>query len=134
MGVGNAAVPETPCTSNGDPAGGRELMTTRATPVRGRVGLTVLVVGALLLTQPVSWAATYTSPRPLNLNDVYQLNVDSATGDEGTTQPKTDANNGLNGDNPYFQRTNVARAHLGGCLERYWDTSSYQESGEPGPA
>ncbi len=28
----------------------------------------------------------------------------------------------------------MARAHLGGCPERYWYTSSYQESGEPDPA
>jgi hypothetical protein len=79
-------------------------------------------------------AATYTSPQQLNLNDVYQLNADGATGDEATTEPKTDLNNGQNGDNPYFQRTNVARAHLGGCSGRYWYTSSYQEAGEPDPA
>lgn len=79
-------------------------------------------------------AATYTSPRQLGLNDVYQLNVDAATGDEATTEPKTDLNDGQNGDNPYFQRTNVARAHVGGCTLRYWYTSSYQDPGEPDPA
>ncbi len=109
-------------------------MTTAATKLTARVGPMILVFAVLLLTQRVSWAATYTSPRQLILNDVYQLNVDSATGDEATTLPKTDANDGLNGDNPYFQRTNVARAHLGGCPERYWYTSSYQEPGEPDPA
>ncbi len=107
-------------------------MPGRATKGSGRVDLAILLIGVLPL--PAVRAATYTSPRQLNPNDVYQLNVDSATGDEETTQPKTDANDGLNGDNPYFRRTNVARAHLGGCPERYWYTSSYQEPGEPSPS
>lgn len=102
--------------------------------VTGRVGSTRLALGALLLAQTTSWAATYTSPRQLKLSDVYQLDVDSATGDEATTQPKNDANDGLNGDNPYFKRNNVARAHFGGCPERYWYSSSHQEPGEPDPA
>ena len=59
-------------------------------------------------------AATYTSPRQLALNDVYQINVDYASGDEATTEHKTDANDGVGGDNPYYRRTNVARAHVGG--------------------
>jgi len=78
-------------------------------------------------------AATYTTPRQLALYDVYRLNQDGYTGDENTTQPKTDLNDGLNGDNPYYQRTNVARAHnSGSCI--YWYTSAYQEAGEPDPA
>jgi hypothetical protein len=86
------------------------------------------VVALLAVTTiPITaWAATYTSPRQLALNDVYQLNPDSASGDEVTTCPKTDANDGTSGDNPYFRRTNVARAHLGGCSGRYWYTSSNQ--------
>jgi hypothetical protein len=92
-----------------------------------------LVLGTALSIAPVR-AATYTSPQQLALNDTYQLNPDSATGDENTTEPKADLNDGQNGDNPYYQRTNVARAHLGGCSGRYWYTSASQESGEPDPA
>ncbi len=83
-----------------------------------------LVLGGVIMGS--SSAATYTTPRQLNLGDTYQLNPDSATGDEDTTCPKTDANTGTGGDNPYYQRTNVARAHLGGCTGRYWYTSNYQ--------
>ncbi len=56
----------------------------------------------------VLWAATwvhaaeYGTPRPLLFGDTFRLNVDGYTGDEGTTQPKTDANDGLNGDSPPF--------------------------------
>lgn len=71
-------------------------------------------------------AATYTTPRQLLVGDIYQLNPDSATGDEQTTCPKIDLNDGAAGDNPYFKRTNVARAHLGGCSGRYWYTSNFQ--------
>ena len=97
-----------------------------------KITAVLLVLAAL---PALAHAATYTTPRQLALNDVYQLNPDSATGDEATTEPKTDLNDGLNGDNAYFQRVNVARAHLGGCdvNERYWYTSSYQEAGEPDP-
>lgn len=74
-------------------------------------------------------AAEYTSPRALNIGDTYVLLADGFTGDEATTQPKTDANDGLNGDSPYYRRNNVARAHLD-----YWYTSAYQEPGEPNPS
>lgn len=76
-----------------------------------------------------TFAAEYTTPRALNIGDTYVLVKDAHTGDEATTQPKTDANNGLNGDNAYYQRYNVARAH-----NDYWYTSKYQEPGEPDPA
>lgn len=59
----------------------------------------------------------------------FTVPIDRFTGDEATTQPKGDANDGLNGDSPYFQRTNVARGHLD-----YWFTSSHREAGEPNPA
>ncbi len=71
-------------------------------------------------------AATYTAPRQLSANDIYQLDPDNASGDEETTCPKIDLNNGAGGDNPYYQRTNVARAHVGGCSGRYWYTSNFQ--------
>lgn len=96
--------------------------------------LSTVVLCSTLLLPGSGKAATYTTPRQLALNDVYQLNVDSATGDEATTQPKIDLNDGQGGDNPYFQRFNIARAHLGGCSLRYWYTSSYQEADEPDPA
>jgi len=47
--------------------------------------------------------------------------------------PKTDANDGLNGDNPYFQRWNVARA----CEDdsaTFWYSSGFRQPGEPDPA
>ncbi len=64
----------------------------------------------------------------LSVGQTYTLTVDAHTGDEATTQPKTDANDGLNGDNPRYRRNNVARAH-----GDYWYTSSFQEAGEPDP-
>ncbi|NOZ85750.1 MAG: hypothetical protein GXP49_05730, partial [Deltaproteobacteria bacterium] len=65
----------------------------------------------------------------LSVGETYTVQVDSHTGDEAGTQPKTDANDGRNGDNPRFRRHNVARAH-----NDYWYTSSHQEAGEPNPA
>ena len=94
--------------------------------------LTTLITTVVGL--PAAVAVEYTTPRQLNILDVYQLNTDGATGDEATTEPKIDLNDGQNGDNPCFRRTNVARAHLGGCVGRYWYTSSHQEPGEPDPA
>ena len=85
----------------------------------------IVISGSLVL--PQAQAATYTTPRQLLINDTYQLNPDSATGDEATTCPKTDSNTGTGGDNAYFQRTNVARAHVGGCSGRYWYTSAFQQ-------
>lgn len=64
----------------------------------------------------------------LAIDEVWTVSVDAHTGDEDTTQPKTDLNHGTNGDNPQFRRHNVARAH-----NDYWYTSSYQENGEPNP-
>lgn len=83
----------------------------------------VIVVGFVVA---MAQAATVYSPQQIIVNDMYQLNPDYASGDEATTCPKIDLNDGAGGDNPYFQRFNVARAHLGGCSERYWYTSSYQ--------
>ena len=68
------------------------------------------------------------APGTLPIGNSWRVNVDAHSGDEGTTQPKTDANDGLNGDNHEFRRFNVARAH-----NDYWYTSSHQESGEPDP-
>jgi hypothetical protein len=66
------------------------------------------------------------------VGDVYKINVDAHTGDEATTEPKTDANDGKNGDNPAFRRTNVARAHTFGAS--YWFTSKHVDTaGEPDP-
>jgi len=98
-----------------------------------RAMIWTVLIGAAVGLPACTMAATYTTPRQLAINDTYQLNPDSATGDEATTEPKTDANDGQSGDNPYFRRTNVARAHVGGCSGRYWYTSSYQEPGEPDP-
>ncbi|MBF0433254.1 MAG: carboxypeptidase regulatory-like domain-containing protein [Fibrobacteria bacterium] len=47
----------------------------------------------------------------LMLEESYLLYVDYYSGDMETTSPKTDANNGLAGDNPFFQRHNVTVAH-----------------------
>lgn len=58
----------------------------------------------------------------------WTVEVDAHTGDEDSTEPKTDSNLGSQGDNAEFRRFNVARAH-----NDYWYTSSYQEAGEPDP-
>ncbi|MFH1811914.1 MAG: hypothetical protein ABIJ09_24460 [Pseudomonadota bacterium] len=65
----------------------------------------------------------------LAVGRTFTLTVDAHSGDEATTQPKSDANDGRNGDNPQFRRHNVARAH-----NEYWYTSSHQEAGEPSPS
>lgn len=70
--------------------------------------LIILMLSACCL--PAAEAAEYSTPRQLSIFDVYQLNPDGATGDEATTEPKTDLNNGLNGDNPYFQRTKCGQS------------------------
>jgi hypothetical protein len=64
----------------------------------------------------------------LALGATHTVHVDAHTGDEDTTQPRTDANDGQAGDNPRFRRHNVARAH-----NDYWYTSTYQSPGEPDP-
>ncbi len=67
----------------------------------------------------------------LAIGETWTLDVDAHTGDEATTLPKVDANDGKAGDSPYFRRNNVARAHY--FLENYWFTSKHQEAGEPSP-
>lgn len=67
----------------------------------------------------------------LAVGEEHEIGVDGHSGDEESTEPKEDANDGLDGDEPSFQRHNVARAH---CTSRcYWYSSSHQESGEPDP-
>jgi hypothetical protein len=78
---------------------------------------------------PILPADCAPKPGTLGAGQTYTLGVDAHSGDEDTTQPKTDANDGKNGDNPKFQRYNVARAH-----NDYWYTSSFQSAGEPSPA
>lgn len=82
-------------------------------------------------------AATYTTPRRLNVGDVYELRRDGWTnqvpsGYEGDVQPKMDANLSTGGDNPYYRRHNVARAWATGT--GYWLTAVDQFEGEPDPA
>jgi hypothetical protein len=81
-------------------------------------------ITAALVFSAATHAATYTTPHQLALSDVYRLNQDGYTGDENTTQPKADLNDGQNGDNPYYQRTNVAGAHNSGFCT-YWYTSAH---------
>ena len=94
---------------------------TRTSPAR--FGRRPALLFGLLLAAP----ATVTAQ--LLPGESHVVEVDAHTGDEATTEPKTDANDGRNGDNPEFQRTNVARAHLD-----YWYSSSFREAGEPDPA
>jgi len=82
-------------------------------------------------------AATYTTPRALNVGDIYDLRRDgwvnqSPSGYEGDVQPKADANAGTANDNPYYRRHNVARAWATGT--GYWFTDVDQFAGEPDPA
>lgn len=70
-------------------------------------------------------------PPTLKPGGEYKLAIDAFTGNEATTTPKTDANDGKAGDNTAFRRTNVARGHVFG--EAYWFTSKHQEAGEPNP-
>ncbi len=97
---------------------------------RARIGPVLLVVSLGMLVMGAPWAtgATFTTPQQLALDDIYQLNPDNASGSGSNgdidTCPKVDLNNGASGDNPYFQRTNVFRSHLGGCTDRYWYTSA----------
>lgn len=96
-----------------------------------------LIFSATLSSTPLL-AATYTTPRRLVTNDIYELRRDGWSNPagggayEGDVLPKTDANLGTSGDNRYFQRHNVARAwptDVG-----YWFTGSDQHEGEPDPA
>ena len=98
------------------------------------MGVSLLILVGVLLAALPAVAAEYTKPQALAIGDTYRLEVDAWTGDEGTTEPTTDANDGLSGDNPYFQRNNIAHAHnSGGC--QYWYTSShYNLPHDPNPA
>jgi len=73
------------------------------------------------------------TPQPLAVGDTYRLDIDGFTNGavEGTTEPKTDANDGQNGDNPYFQRTNITAAHVGPG-GNYWYTR--ERATQPGEA
>jgi len=53
-----------------------------------------------LIAGGVASATEYTTPHALAIGDTYKLVIDGHTGDEATTEPKTDANDGLSGDNP----------------------------------
>ncbi|MDX2185992.1 MAG: DUF4038 domain-containing protein [Opitutaceae bacterium] len=61
------------------------------------------------------------------------IDGDGFYGDEATTEPKWDRNDGRAGDNPRFRRHNVGRAHSGKGFS-YWYTSKYQQPGEPSPS
>lgn len=77
---------------------------------------------------------TVTSPKRLKIGDVFRIVRDGFTdhgGYDGNVTPKTDANDGSNGDSPYYRRHNVARAW--GSYGGYWYSSSHRESGEPDP-
>lgn len=96
----------------------------------------LLLAAAFLLSQVVLTAATYTSPRALNVGDIYDLRRDgwvnqSPSGYEGDVQPKIDENLGTSNDSPYYRRHNVARAWATGT--GYWFTDGDQFPGEPAP-
>jgi hypothetical protein len=96
------------------------------------------LVWLALAASPHCLGATYTTPRVLNVGDIYELRRDGwsdpAGGPayNGDVLPKTDTNAGIGGDILYFRRHNVARAwptDVG-----YWYTASDQNEGEPDPA
>lgn len=93
-------------------------------------GITLAVAGA--------FAATYSTPRALNISDIYELRRDGWSDPpggqayQGDVIPKTDSNTGTNGDNRYYQRHNVARAWPADV--GYWFTAAEQQPGEPDPA
>ncbi|MCG7849589.1 MAG: hypothetical protein MIO93_10485, partial [ANME-2 cluster archaeon] len=62
----------------------------------------------------------------LKIGEQWTLEVDAHTGDIVTTEPKIDANDGLNGDNPYFIRNNIRWAH-----NYYWYSSIKDADVEP---
>ncbi len=86
------------------------------------VTLCLFIIMVPLLAQEES------KPRSLDVGSVYLLKTDAHSGDMASTEPKTDANDGRNGDNPYYIRHHVARAHLD-----YWYSSKNREKGEPDP-
>ena len=74
-------------------------------------------------------ATVYGEPHALQVGDSYLLPIDGYTGDLWTTEPKTDANDGQNGDCPYFQRYRVQLAHnSGNCT--YWCSSKAESPNE----
>ena len=93
----------------------------------------------LLSTTGSLVAANYTNnPVLLNVGDVFVVGRDGwsnppgGSAYDGDVLPKTDTNNGLNGDSRYYRRHNVARAwptDSGYCF-----TGSDQHAGEPDPA
>ncbi len=66
----------------------------------------------------------------LDVGATYTVEIDAHTGDEDTTEPKTDANDGRGGDRIDYRRHNVARAHN----RLYWYTSNHRVAGEPDPS
>lgn len=97
----------------------------------------ILAVAICMATLPLP-APTYSTPRALNVGDVYELRRDNWTDSpggqayQGDVIPKTDAHDGLNGDNQYYRRHNVARAWPADV--GYWFTAADQQPGEPDPA
>jgi hypothetical protein len=70
------------------------------------------------------------SPRALAEGEIFEIVPDDYAGDEETTSPRHDLNDGVGGDSPYFRRHNVSRAHTGRGIS-YWYTSKYRLPGEP---
>lgn len=104
----------------------------------GRIALFSIACLFCVTFPTVGTAATYTTPRALNVGDIYELRRDSWSNPpggaayDGDVLPKVDTNPGTGGDNRYFQRHNVARAwptDVG-----YWFTGADQHEGEPDPA
>jgi len=84
---------------------------------------------ALAVTAVPALGVVYSEPHLLLVGDTYRLPIDGYTGDLYTTSPKTDANDGLNGDCIYFQRYRVTYGHdSGNC--KYWCSSA--NDGYPG--
>lgn len=99
------------------------------TKLRARYGC-LLAVFVFFYFAPVFSASEISDTlKALRIGETFTIEIDQFSGGGATTQPKTDANDGQNGDNPYYRRHNVARAHV-----FYWYSSSHQEPGEPDPA
>ncbi|MBF0433517.1 MAG: T9SS type A sorting domain-containing protein [Fibrobacteria bacterium] len=99
-----------------------------------------LLAGSIFGNTPQSSDNSATEPAPdgaLRIGDAYEVTVDHHTGDEAKAEPKIDANDGKDKDNPYYQRHNVMRAHwnyiFGPC--DHWYSSNHQtEPLEPDPS
>ncbi|MBD3386600.1 hypothetical protein GF407_16975 [candidate division KSB1 bacterium] len=96
---------------------------------RTRLGCLLAVFAFFYSTSVFSASEISDTLKALRVGETFTIVIDEFSGGGSTTQPKTDANDGENGDNPYYQRHNVARAHV-----FYWYSSSHQEEGEPDPA